>query len=104
MFGTRSNPERDSRFRPRTITRGSVSTSDWATGSRYTPLRDRRSADEGDARGERVGVISMPEVPEIPSPLPDREVTVTYPSASPEAYLRWLAYFREVEASMMEHP
>ncbi len=53
---------------------------------------------------EPIGRISMPDAPELLSSLPDREATVTYPAASPNAYLRWLAYFREVEAAMLEHP
>jgi hypothetical protein len=52
---------------------------------------------------ENLGLVSMPERPQLLS-LPDREVTVTYPAARPEVYLRWLSYFREVEAAMLEHP
>src|SRR5207247_2266644 len=44
-----------------------------------------------------LGRVSMPDAPELLSPLPDREVTVTYPEAPPAIYLGWLAYFREVE-------
>src|SRR5207249_4164475 len=51
-----------------------------------------------------LGRVSMPDAPELLSPLPDREVTVTYPEAPPAIYLGWLAYFREVEAAMLEHP
>jgi len=51
-----------------------------------------------------LGLVSMPEAPQLVSPLPDREVTVTYPAARPAVYLRWLTYFREVEAAMLEHP
>jgi hypothetical protein len=53
---------------------------------------------------ETLGVLSMPDAPRLLGPLPDREVTVTYPSAPPSVYLRWLAYFREVEAAMLAHP
>jgi hypothetical protein len=51
-----------------------------------------------------VGVVSMPDLPELISSLPNRDVTVTYPAAHPDVYLRWLAYFREVEGAMLEHP
>jgi hypothetical protein len=53
---------------------------------------------------EALGVLSMPDAPRLVAPMPDVEVTVTYPSASPDVYLRWLAYFREVEAAMLGHP
>jgi hypothetical protein len=53
---------------------------------------------------ESLGLVSMPDAPELVAPLPDRDVTVTYPTATPATYLRWLAYFREVEAAMLEHP
>jgi hypothetical protein len=52
---------------------------------------------------EALGLVSMPDAPRLLSPLPDREVTVTYPAARPAVYLRWLAYFREVESAMLVH-
>jgi hypothetical protein len=53
---------------------------------------------------ETLGRVSLPDAPELVHSLPDREVTLTYPTATPDTYLRWLAYFREVEVTMLEHP
>jgi hypothetical protein len=53
---------------------------------------------------ETLGRVSLPDAPELLSSLPDSDVTLTYPTAPPDTYIRWLAYFREVETAMLEHP
>jgi hypothetical protein len=40
---------------------------------------------------ETLGRVSLPDAPELVHSLPDREVTLTYPTATPDTYLRWLA-------------
>jgi len=55
-------------------------------------------------RVKAIGMVFLPDLPAVPHCLPDREVTVVYPEAGPETYLRWFSYFREVESVMLEHP
>ena len=57
-----------------------------------------------EIRVEALGIVSLPDLADVPLRLPDRDLTVTYPEAPPETYLRWFSYFREVESVMLEHP
>ena len=106
MRGFVSTPSHDTDSRPG----GSTAA---RRGGGFTKIQDRPIPEEGsdgrrspvrEIRVEALGIVSLPDLPDAPLGLPDRDLTVTYPEAPPETYLRWFSYFREVESVMLEHP